>query len=118
MSEKTPCDGAFRSLRFEWRWPVVASDEPVGVRTIYGYVIVVAEMPHCCLKTASVEEATSALEERRWALSFLDSEERPIYVFEPEMFWVFAGAAARALNALGLSPGAAGPREPAGDIVR
>ena len=98
---------ALQCVRFEYRWPVVASSEPQGVRTICGYITVVAE------HDAKTRDALG-----RWALSFSDSEERPIYVFEPSEFWVFAGAAARALSTLDLSPGAAGPLEPAGDIVR
>lgn len=97
----------YNCVRFEWRWPVVASGEPQGVRTIYGYVTVVAE-----------QESQASDAERRWALSFSDSEGRPIYTFGPDEFWVFAGAADRAMAALGMPPGEAGPLEPAGDIVR
>lgn len=109
---------AFRGVRLEWRWPVVASAEPAGVRTIRGYVVVVMERPNYA-ETAPIDSAWRVpAADSTWAVSFLDSEERSIYAFESDEFWVFAGAAARALSALGLAPGAVGPAEPAGDIVR
>jgi hypothetical protein len=94
----------FQGTTDEWRYPVVSTYEPKGVRVPHGYVTILKH---------STKEAGSA----RFSIHLSDSEGRPIQGLNIEDFWMFYDAARAALDEMGLQEHGA-PRDIVGDIIR
>lgn len=73
----------------EYRWPVVATDEPPGARVPVGYVTV--------LKRVAAEE-----DEPEYSIFFADANGLPLQGLTYDQFWIYFGAAAKAFTAIGL----------------
>lgn len=80
---------AKQSVTIEYRWGVVANDEPVGVRTIRGYVTI-------------LERQNARGGPESYHIVFFDVDGRPIQSFLGEDFPLFADAAYMAWKELGL----------------
>lgn len=82
------------SVTTAYRWGVVANDEPVGVRTVRGYVSI-------------LERRNAADGPISYYILFFDADGRPIQSFLADDFPLFADAAFAAWKELGL-PGVGG----------
>ena len=80
---------ALERITREYRWGIVAADEPNGVRSIRGFVTV---LEFCTPSGASLS----------YHLVFFDGDGRPLDRFEVDDFRLFACAAGLALEELGL----------------
>ena len=91
---------ALQSITKEYRWGLVASDEPVGIRTIRGYVTI--------LDRRNARDAPIG-----YHILFFDAGGRPIQSFLADDFPLFVSAAYAAWHELGLPDigGSPGPGE-------
>lgn len=80
---------ALQSKTSEYRWGVVASDEPVGIRTIRGYVTI--------LDRRNAQDSPIG-----YHILFFDPDGRPIQSFLADDFPLFTSAAYLAWKELGL----------------
>ncbi len=94
----------FQARTSEWRWPVVDLNEPPGVRTILGYVMI-------------LERQTEGGAPISYHVMFLDAEARPLPSLAVEDMDVFYDATQAVLVEMGLRAVTAN-RPVAGDIVR
>jgi hypothetical protein len=95
--------GGYHVQTDEHRWPVVATAEPEGARTIRGYVAIIEQ----------TEEGAPFCSRR---VMFLDTEGRPLQSLALGDLDVFFDAAQAACVELGMR--VCGPASPAGDIIR
>ncbi len=94
----------FQHRTNEYRWPVVAVAEPVGVRTIRGYITI-------------LEHQTGDGAPLAYRVMFSDSEGRPFQSLAGDDLDVFYDAAQAALVEMGLRSVPI-DRLIAGDIIR
>lgn len=73
----------YQGVTHEWRYPVIDRREPVGVRTIKGYITL--------LRRESGGRP-------QFSMLLLDSEGVPIVTWERDDFWLFVGAARAAIE--------------------
>lgn len=77
----------YMGVTHEWRYPVVDRREPMGIRTVKGYIYVTRR-----------ESGGPP----RYGVSIYNAENLPLHVFDPDDFWLFAGAVREALKEIGL----------------
>ncbi len=93
-----------QSVTIEYRWGVVAANEPVGIRTIKGYVTI-------------LERQISSGAPESYHILFFDINGLPIQSFLGEDFPLFADAAYMAWKELGLPDIGGSPGESLAALV-
>ena len=92
------------SVTVTYRWGVVASNEPVGIRTVRGYVVI-------------LERRNAADGPIGYHFVFFDADGHPIQSFLADDFPLFASAAYAAWKELGLPPIGGSPGEEIATLV-
>ena len=95
---------ALQTKTLEYRWGVVNSAEPVGIRAVRGYVTI-------------LERRNAADGPLGYHILFFDADGLPIQNFLAEDFSLFTSAAYLAWKELGLPPIEGSPDEPVATLV-